>query len=121
MSEPEHAAPSLPVWRRFAAAVRYLRDAEPAVITAVWRAALGVAIAAGVTLPGWLDERGAAIIAAVYVLLAVSQGVATRRKVFAPATVRARAAELAASGQVRVEVGPAVADAVAREAVRPTG
>lgn len=59
----------------------FVRSQEPATLIAFWRALLGVAIAAGVTVPDWLEPRVAGIIAAVYVVLTFWQARATRARV----------------------------------------
>lgn len=69
------------LWDRTKAAYRYLRSQEPARVIAFWRALLGVALAAGVTVPDWLDVKVSAIIAAVFVVLTFWQGEATRDRV----------------------------------------
>jgi hypothetical protein len=68
-------------WQRLLLLWRYLRSQEPARVIAFWRALLGVAIAAGFTIPEWLDARVAGVIAAVYVVLALWQGESTRARV----------------------------------------
>jgi hypothetical protein len=50
-------------------------------VIAFWRALLGVALAAGVTIPDWLDTRVSAVIAAVFVVMTFWQGKATRGRV----------------------------------------
>lgn len=79
MTENPTRRPSL--WRRVMAAYTYLRSQEPAMVIAFWRALLGVVLAAGVTVPDWLDVRVSAIIAAVFVVLTFWQGKATRDRV----------------------------------------
>lgn len=66
---------------RVAAAWRYLRSQQPARVQAMWKAVLGVALAAGVVVPDWLDARVSAVIAAVWVVLTIWQGEATRARV----------------------------------------
>lgn len=73
--------PRAPWWHRFVLAYRYLRSQEPAMLIAFWRALLGVALAAGVAIPDWLDARVSAIIGAVWVVLTFWQGKATRDRV----------------------------------------
>lgn len=71
----------VPWWHRFIAAYRYLRSQEPARVIAFWRALLGVALAAGVTVPDWLDVKVSAVIAAVFVVMTFWQARATRAEV----------------------------------------
>jgi hypothetical protein len=56
----------------------YLRSQEVARVQAFWKALIGVLIAAGVTVPDWLDARVAGVIAAVWLVLTFWQGEATR-------------------------------------------
>lgn len=74
-------AQHLSLWQRLRAAYAFLRSQEPARVIAFWRALLGVGIAAGVTVPDWIEPRVSAIIAAVYVVLTFWQAASTRARV----------------------------------------
>ena len=91
-------------WARVKAAARWVRDAEPAMLQALWKGALGIAVLWGLSVPAGLDGKVTGTITAVYALMALWQGHATRARVYAPATVEARAAELSATRQVQVLV-----------------
>jgi hypothetical protein len=59
----------------------YWRSQEVARVQALWKGLLGVVLAAGITLPDWVDARVSAVIAAVWLLLTMWQGEATRARV----------------------------------------
>ncbi len=70
-----------PLWPRVKAALAYLRSQEPARVQAFWKTILGLAIAAGVTVPEWVDVRVSLVIGALWLVLTFWQGEATRRRV----------------------------------------
>ena len=69
------------LWPRVKRAWAYLRSQEPARVQALWKAILGVAGAVGLAVPEVVDARVTAGIAAVWVVLTIWQGEATRREV----------------------------------------
>lgn len=103
-----------PAWRvRLTAALRFIAAMEPARVQGFWRLLIGVALAAGATVPDWLDVRVSATIAAVYAVLTLWQAEATRKRVVPLARVEQRAAELSASGQVQAAVAAEVVSTAA--------
>jgi len=87
------------IWIKAREVLRYMRTMEPARVQAIWRAVIGLLAAVGVVIPGWLDGRVSAVIAAVYVLLTITQGEQTRSKVIPVARVHASLTALALSTQ----------------------
>lgn len=73
--------PKLTIWQRLRTLYAFLASQEPARVQAFWKALIGVALAAGVTLPDWLEPRVSAIIAAVYVVLLFWTASSTRKRV----------------------------------------
>lgn len=73
--------PRLSFWQRLRALYAFLASQEPARVQAFWKALIGIAIAAGVTVPDWLEPRVSAIIAAVYVVLLFWTASSTRKRV----------------------------------------
>lgn len=78
MSKPSRLAV---VWARARMVWAYWRSQEVARVQAAWKALLGVALAAGVAVPDWVDARVSGVIAAVWLLLTIWQGEATRARV----------------------------------------
>jgi hypothetical protein len=72
---------------RLVLAWAWVRRQEPARVQAAWRAVVGVLAAAGVTVSTEFDGRVMAVIAAVFVLLTISQGEQTRNRVLPVAKV----------------------------------
>lgn len=58
-----------------------MRNVEPARVRAVWTAVVALAVALGVTVNTDLDTSVQALIVAVFTLLPLLQGEATRKKV----------------------------------------
>lgn len=81
MTTTPSKSPRAALWPRVVAAWAYLRSQEPARVQAAWKALLGIPLAVGIAVPEWVDVRVSAGIAAVWVLLAVLQGEATRARV----------------------------------------
>lgn len=61
--------------------LRAFRDTEPARVRALWAAVVGLLTAAGISVSADLDAAVTATIAAVFAILPLLQGEATRRRV----------------------------------------
>lgn len=70
-----------------------VRDLEPARVRAVWTAVVALLVAVGVTVNADVDGAVQALIVAVFTLLPLLQGEATRAKVTPVAKLEAAAAE----------------------------
>lgn len=73
-----------------------IRDLEPARVRAVWTAVVALLVAVGVTVNADVDGAVQALIVAVFTLLPLIQGEATRRKVTPVAKADAEVAAAAA-------------------------
>lgn len=87
-----------------------MRNVEPARVRAVWTAVVALAVALGVTVNTDLDTSVQALIVAVFTLLPLLQGEATRKKV----TPVFKVAEDAILADIEAE-----ADRLAAEPVTP--
>lgn len=76
-------------WQRIGRAWQYVRRFEPARLRAAYTAAAGLALALGITIPADVDGRVTAVLAALPVILAALQGIATRAAVVPVATYKA--------------------------------
>ncbi len=79
--------------------LHYVNKLEPARVRAVWTSVVALLIALGVTVNTDVDGAVQAIIVAVFTLLPLVQGEATRRKV----TPVAKAAEAAVLADIEAE------------------
>lgn len=79
---------------------RYVRLYEPVLLTAAWRAVVGVLAAAGILIPAQVDKRVVAVIAAVSVLLTAVEALVARAQVQPNARADARAYLAARDGTV---------------------
>ncbi len=69
------------VFARLGAFVRWARSQEPARVQALWRAIVALLAAAGVVIGTDVDGRVTAVIAALFVVLSITQGEQTRAQV----------------------------------------
>lgn len=83
MTEPTRLSHrrKLTLWQRIVLFYVFVRSQDPARLQAFWKALLGVALGAGVTVPEWLDARVSAVIVALWVVLTFWQGESTRARV----------------------------------------
>lgn len=83
----ERGGPAAAAWRAARGVLDQLRYAEPAALKARWTMLIGAAAAIGVTVPGWLDARAGAAIAAWAIVAPWLQGKRTRADVWSQQTV----------------------------------